>query len=105
MPYPDYPYILPVSTRTLKPLNSKTGTSTLRRFPSILVNHILAFDANMAGQIASDEKAPPNTTLTNDNQSNSETEDLAMLALEKRVLRKTDMVVLPMVSLPVLLLR
>jgi hypothetical protein len=58
----------------------------------------------MASQIISDEKAQPNTALTNENESNSETEDLAMLALEKRVLRKTDMVVLPMVSLPVLLL-
>jgi hypothetical protein len=58
----------------------------------------------MASQIISDEKAQPNTALTNDNESNSETEDLAMLALEKRVLRKTDMVVLPMVSIPVLLL-
>jgi hypothetical protein len=74
------------------------------RFLAFLVNHILAFDANMASQIISDEKAQPNTALTNDNESNSETEDLAMLALEKRVLRKTDMVVLPMVSLPVLLL-
>jgi hypothetical protein len=74
------------------------------RFLTFLVNHILAFDANMASQIISDEKAQPNTALTNDNESNSETEDLAMLALEKRVLRKTDMVVLPMVSLPVLLL-
>jgi hypothetical protein len=101
MPYPDYPYILLVLTRSLKPLNSETGNS---RFLTFLVNHILAFDANMASQIISDEKAQPNTALTNDNESNSETEDLAMLALEKRVLRKTDMVVLPMVSLPMLLL-
>ncbi|KAI4940156.1 hypothetical protein J4E86_011122 [Alternaria arbusti] len=50
----------------------------------------------MASHIASDEKAQPDTALANDTQSNSETEDLAMLALEKRVLKKTDMVVLPM---------
>ncbi|KAH6882355.1 membrane transporter [Alternaria rosae] len=50
----------------------------------------------MANHIASDEKAQPDTALTNDTQSNSETEDLATLALEKRVLKKTDMVVLPM---------
>jgi len=31
--------------------------------------------------------------------SNSEGDDLAVLALEKRVLRKTDLVVLPMVIL------
>jgi hypothetical protein len=59
----------------------------------------------MASHIASDEKAQPNTAFTHDTQSNSETEDLAMLALERRVLKKTDMVVLPMVTLPVLLLR
>jgi hypothetical protein len=58
----------------------------------------------MAGQNASDGKAQPNTTLTNKTLSNSETGDLDMLALEKRVLRKTDLVVLPMVTHPVLLL-
>lgn len=89
-------------TRTLNLLDSKT---VLQRILTFLVNLVLAFDANMASHIASDEKAQPDTALANDTQSNSETEDLAMLALEKRVLKKTDMVVLPMVTLPVLLLR
>lgn len=89
-------------TRTLNLLDSKT---VLQRILTFLVNLVLAFDANMASHIASDEKAQPDTALANDTQSNSETEDLAMSALEKRVLKKTDMVVLPMVTLPVLLLR
>jgi hypothetical protein len=37
-----------------------------------------------------------------DTLSNSESDELAMLALQKRVLRKTDMVVLPMVNDPLL---
>ena len=89
-------------TRTLNLLDSKT---VLQRILTFLVNLVLAFDVNMASHIASDEKAQPDTALANDTQSNSETEDLAMSALEKRVLKKTDMVVLPMVTLPVLLLR
>ncbi|KAI2486836.1 Major facilitator superfamily transporter [Pyrenophora tritici-repentis] len=47
----------------------------------------------------SDEKAQPMTAMAsglNNSIVNSESDDLAMLALEKRVLRKTDMVVLPM---------
>lgn len=52
--------------------------------------------------ITSNEKVQPQTIIANDeleNLSSSEIDDPAMLALEKRVLRKTDMVVLPMVSL------
>jgi hypothetical protein len=61
----------------------------------------------MASSDPSDEKTQPKTDMVNglpENLSNSESNDLAMFALEKRVLRKTDMVVLPMVTLPVLLL-
>jgi len=56
--------------------------------------------------ITSNEKAQPQTIIVNDdseNLSSSEIDDPAMLALEKRVLRKTDMVVLPMVILQMLL--
>jgi len=62
----------------------------------------------MASPNTSDEKAQPKTAMANglsESLSTSESDHLAMLALEKRVLRKTDMVVLPMVNLPVQLLR
>lgn len=64
----------------------------------------------MASSNMSDEKAELKTAVANghpESLANAETADLAMLALEKRVLRKTDLVVLPMVvtTLPVLHLR
>ncbi|PVH70980.1 membrane transporter [Cadophora sp. DSE1049] len=56
-------------------------------------------DTNMATSKTSDEKPPLEISMANgrpENLSNEESADLAMLALEKRVLRKIDMVVLPM---------
>ncbi|KAL3419368.1 major facilitator superfamily transporter [Phlyctema vagabunda] len=51
----------------------------------------------MATSDISNEKAQPKTADDHpESLSNSESNDLALLALEKRVLRKTDMVVLPM---------
>jgi hypothetical protein len=61
----------------------------------------------MASPNLSDEKAQPETAMANglpESLLNAESDDLTMLTLEKRVLRKTDMVVLPMVTLPMLLL-
>jgi hypothetical protein len=60
----------------------------------------------MASPDISDEKAQPEAASVDGHPEsllNSESDDPAMSALENRVLRKTDMVVLPMVSPPVLL--
>jgi len=56
----------------------------------------------MATSNTSNEKTSPETAMSANHPeslSNSEGDDLAVLALEKRVLRKTDLVVLPMVIL------
>lgn len=65
-------------------------------------NHTRTFDIRMEGSVNSNEKAEPKTVMANPSASvlNSDSDDLAILALEKRVLRKTDMVVLPMVMIP-----
>jgi hypothetical protein len=71
------------------------------------VNTISVSNTNMASSNSSDEKTHPKTEMVDgvpESFSNSESDDLAMLALQKRVLRKTDMVVLPMVTLPMQLL-
>ena len=62
----------------------------------------------MASPDTSDEKAKPTTAMTNgvsESISTSDSDHHAMLALEKQVLRKTDMVNLPMVTLPLQLLK
>jgi len=59
---------------------------------------------NMASPDTSNEKAQLTSAMTKglpESLSNSESDHHAMVALEKRVPRKTDMVVLPMVNLPV----